>query len=138
VYLAFTVQCIHLANAFFCNHATFQGEGKLLNYRFSCCTICNRHSSVSIVSEYELDDRAIRIRSPAETQGFSSILCVQTGSGVLPVSCPVGTGGHFPGAKARPGRDGDHSPPSSAEVMNELKLYFLSPQAPPWSVVGRL
>jgi hypothetical protein len=31
----------------------------------------------------------------------------------------VGTGGPFPGGKARPGRDADHSPPSSAEVMNE-------------------
>jgi hypothetical protein len=27
--------------------------------------------------------------------------------------------GSFPGAKARPGRDADHSPPSSAEVVNE-------------------
>jgi hypothetical protein len=25
----------------------------------------------------------------------------------------------FPGAKARPGRDADHSPPSSAEDVNE-------------------
>jgi hypothetical protein len=30
--------------------------------------------------------------------------------------------GPFPGAKARPGRDADHSPPSSAEVKNEWKL----------------
>jgi hypothetical protein len=28
-------------------------------------------------------------------------------------------GGPFPGAKARPGHDADHSPPSSAEVENE-------------------
>jgi hypothetical protein len=28
-------------------------------------------------------------------------------------------GGPFPGGKARPGRDADHSPPSSAEVKNE-------------------
>jgi hypothetical protein len=27
--------------------------------------------------------------------------------------------GSFPGGKARPGRDADHSPPSSAEVKNE-------------------
>jgi hypothetical protein len=27
-------------------------------------------------------------------------------------------GGPFPGGKARPGRDADHSPPSSAEVKN--------------------
>jgi len=31
----------------------------------------------------------------------------------------VGTGGPFPGGKARPGRDADHSPLSSAEVVNE-------------------
>jgi hypothetical protein len=34
-------------------------------------------------------------------------------------SCPVGTWDPFPGAKARPGYDPDHSPPSSAEFMNE-------------------
>jgi hypothetical protein len=31
----------------------------------------------------------------------------------------MGTGGPFPGGKARPGRDADHSPPPSAEVVNE-------------------
>jgi hypothetical protein len=31
----------------------------------------------------------------------------------------MGTGGPFPGAKARLGRDADHSPPSSAEVEYE-------------------
>jgi hypothetical protein len=52
-------------------------------------------------------------------KNFSSILCVQTGSGAHPASCTMGTGGSFPGAKARPGLDTDHSPPSSAEVENE-------------------
>jgi hypothetical protein len=64
-------------------------------------------SSVNIVSGYGLDDRAIEVRSPAD---FSSNLCVQTGSGAHPASCPMGTGGPFPGTKARPGRDADHSP----------------------------
>jgi len=50
---------------------------------------------------------------------FSCSLCVQTGSGAHPASCTMGTGGPFPGGKARPGRDADHSPPSSAEVENE-------------------
>jgi hypothetical protein len=36
-----------------------------------------------------------------------------------PTFYPMGTGGPFPGGKARPGRDADHSPPSSAEVKNE-------------------
>jgi hypothetical protein len=44
---------------------------------------------------------------------------VQTSSEVHPASYPMGTGGRFPGGKARPGRDADHTPPSSAEVKNE-------------------
>jgi hypothetical protein len=40
----------------------------------------------------------------------SSSLCVQTGSGAHRASCTMGTGGPFPGAKARPARDVDHSP----------------------------
>jgi hypothetical protein len=59
------------------------------------------------------------VRSPTEAEDFSSSLCVQTGSGAHRASCQMGTGGPFPGAKARPGRDADHSPPSSAEVKNE-------------------
>jgi hypothetical protein len=76
----------------------------------------SRVSSGSIVSDYGLDDRAIGVRSPAGAKDFS---CVQTGSGAHPASSPMGTGGPFPGGKARPGRDADHSPPSSAEVVNE-------------------
>jgi hypothetical protein len=76
-------------------------------------------SSVSTVSGYELDDRAIKVRSPAEARDFSSSLCVQTGSGAHPASCTMGTSSPFPGGKARPGSDADHSPPSSAEVENE-------------------
>jgi hypothetical protein len=71
------------------------------------------------VSDYGLDDRAIGVRSPAGAKDFSSDLCVQTGSGAHPDSCPMGIGGPFSGGKARPGRDADHSPPSSAEVVNE-------------------
>jgi hypothetical protein len=71
------------------------------------------------VSDYGLDDRAIGLRSPAGAKDFSSILCVQTGSGAHPASYPMGTGGPFPGGKARPRRDADHSSPSSAEVVNE-------------------
>jgi hypothetical protein len=40
---------------------------------------------------------------------FSSSLCVQTGCGAYPASSPMDTGGRFPGGKARPGRDVDHS-----------------------------
>jgi hypothetical protein len=71
------------------------------------------------VSDYGLDDRAIAVRSPAGAKEFSYNFCVQTGSGAHAASCTKGTGGPFPGAKARPGRDADHSSPSSAEVENE-------------------
>jgi hypothetical protein len=78
----------------------------------------SRRRSGGIVSDYGLDDRAIEVRSPTGAD-FSSSPCVQTGSGAHPASYPMGAGGSFPGGKARPGRDADHSPPSSAEVMNE-------------------
>jgi hypothetical protein len=71
------------------------------------------------VSDYGMDDLAIGVRSPAGAEDFSSNLCVQTGFEAHPASCPMGTGGPFPGGKARPGRDADHSPPSSAEVVNK-------------------
>jgi hypothetical protein len=66
------------------------------------------------VSDCGLDYQAIGVRSLAGTKDFSSISCVQTGSGAHPASCTMGTGG-----KARQGRDADHLPPSNAEVMNE-------------------
>jgi hypothetical protein len=70
----------------------------------------NRGSSVSIVSDYRLDDQgSILVRCKL----FSFSLCVQTSSEAYSDSYPIGTG-----VKARPGRDADHSPPSSAEVKN--------------------
>jgi hypothetical protein len=81
--------------------------------------VCEPGSSGSIVSGYGLDDRAIKVRSPAGAKDFSCSLCVQTSSGAHPASCTMGTGGTFPGGKARPSSDADHSPSSSAEVMNE-------------------
>jgi hypothetical protein len=68
------------------------------------------------VSDYGLDDRAIGVRSLAGAKDFSSNLCDQR-----PTQPPVQwvPGVLSPGVKARPGRDADHSPPSSAEVENE-------------------
>jgi hypothetical protein len=69
-------------------------------------------SSHSIVSDYRLDGRGW---IPSRGKGFSSSLCVQTGSEAH-LAYPMGTGGPFPRGEARPGRDADHSPSSSAEV----------------------
>jgi hypothetical protein len=51
------------------------------NFPLVSLSIVSRGSSVSIVSGYGLDDLAIEIRSQAEAEEFSSILCVQTSSG---------------------------------------------------------
>jgi hypothetical protein len=53
---------------------------------------------------------------------------VQTGPGVHPASCTMGTGS-FPGVK-RPGRGADHPPPSSAEVNERVELYLYHPSGP--------
>jgi hypothetical protein len=65
------------------------------------------------VSDYELDGRAIGVRSPAGAKDFSSSLCVP------PSLVYNGYRGSFPRGKAQPGRDADQSSPSSAEVVNE-------------------
>jgi hypothetical protein len=51
------------------------------------------------------------------TGNFSLHHRVQTGSGAHPASYPMGTRNSFLRVK-RPGRETDHSPPSSAEVKN--------------------
>jgi hypothetical protein len=77
-------------------------------------------TSVSIVSGYGLDDREIKVRSSAEAKGFF-LLAFVSSTALRPTQPPVqwGTGGPFHGVKARPGRDADHSHPSSAEIGNE-------------------
>jgi hypothetical protein len=71
---------------------------------------------VSIMSDYRLGDRS---SIPGSAKGFSSCLCVQTSSEPHPDSYPTGTGGPFPGGKARPGSDGDHSSSSRSDVKND-------------------
>jgi hypothetical protein len=72
-----------------------------------------------IYDNYVLVWVRVCVRPPTEAEDFSSSLCVQTGSGAHPASCTMGTGGPISGGKAQPGRDADHSPPSSADVKNE-------------------
>jgi hypothetical protein len=98
----------------------------------------SRVSSGSIVSDYGLDDRAIGVRFPAGENDFSSSLCVQTGSGAHSASCTMGTGGPFPGGKARLGRDADHSPPLVPRSWMSRSYTSSPPQAPPWRVAGLL
>jgi hypothetical protein len=68
------------------------------------------------------------VRYPTQAEDFSSTLCVQTGTGAHPASCTMGTGGSFPGGKARPGRDADCSRPLNASPPKHLS----------WRVAGQL
>jgi hypothetical protein len=52
---------------------------------------------------------------------------VQTGSGAHPASYQIGTRGLFPGGVMRPGREVDHSPPSSAKVKNAWSYTSIPP-----------
>jgi hypothetical protein len=72
----------------------------------------SRDSSVGIALRYGLDDRRSRVRFLAGGGNFSFHHFDQNGSGAHPASYPMNS---FPGAKC-PGREADHSPPSSAEV----------------------
>jgi hypothetical protein len=75
----------------------------------------SRGTPLSTVSDYGLDWFDPRQKK----KEFSSTLCVQTGSGAHPASCTMGTGGPFQEGEVRPGRDADHSPPSSAQFKNK-------------------
>jgi hypothetical protein len=54
-------------------------------------------------------------------QEFSLLHFAQTGTGAHSTSYPMGTGGSFLGVK-RPGREADHSPPTSVKVQ-KLWIY---------------
>jgi hypothetical protein len=66
-------------------------------------------SSLNLYASIKVWEQVL-VQSVAEAKGFSSSLCVQTRSEAHPASCPMGTGGPFPGGKMRPRRDADHSP----------------------------
>jgi hypothetical protein len=70
-------------------------------------------------------DSCIWMQIPAGANTFSLVRNVQTVRGAHTASYSMGTSVFFPG-KERPGREADHSHPSSAEVKNEWR-YNSSP-----------
>jgi hypothetical protein len=124
----------HLFNTIHCSVEKVVGYINILKgIQFRLLSTGNRGSSVSIVSDYGLDDLAIEVRSTAGARDFSSNICVQTGFGAHPASCTMGTGGPFPGVKARPGRDTDHSPQVPRSWMS--RSYTSSPLYAPIGVL---
>jgi hypothetical protein len=86
----------------------------------------SRDSSVGIALGYGLKNRSSRVQFPVGAGNFTLHQRVQKSSGAHPASYSMGTGVPSLGAK-RPGREADHSPPSSAEVKNAWK-YTSIPQ----------
>jgi hypothetical protein len=81
----------------------------------------SRNNSVGIATGYGLDDWMIGVRFMAGAGSFSLHHLVQTGSGAHPASCQMGA--LSLGAK-RLVREADHSPPSTAEIKEYVKLYL--------------
>jgi hypothetical protein len=67
-----------------------------------------------------------RNSSPGRVKDYSLLNVVQTGSEAQPASYPMDTGTLSPGVR-RPGRETDHSPPTSAKVKKNVDLYIHSP-----------
>jgi hypothetical protein len=84
----------------------------------------SRDSVVGIATGNGLDDRGVGFRVPVGSE-FSLLHVVQTGSGTHPTSYPMGTGDIFLGIK-RPGREGGHSLPASAEAKKTW-IYLSTP-----------
>ena len=82
-------------------------------------------SSVGIATDYGLDGPGI------ESRWGRDFPPVQTGPGAHPTSCKMGTGG-----KVRPGRAADHSPPSSAAVVEEQSYTCTHPLGHTGPVTG--
>jgi hypothetical protein len=90
----------------------------------------SRDSSVGVATGYGLLDRGVGVRVPI---GSKKILLhvVQTGSVAHPASCKIGKGALSQGVK-RPGREADHSSPTSAEV----KKMWIYTSTPPYAFMA--
>ena len=74
--------------------------------------MCGPGSSVGIATDYGLDD-------PGSNPGGDEIFRDRPDRPWGPPRFPYSGYRVFPGGKVRPRRDADHSPPSSAAVMEE-------------------
>ena len=77
-----------------------------------CVCVCGLGSSVGIATDYGLD-------GPGSNPGGGEIFCTCPDRPWGPPSLPYNKYRVFPGGKVRPGPAADHSPPSSAVVMEE-------------------
>jgi hypothetical protein len=90
-----------------------------------------RDSSVGIALGYGMDDWGCKVRLPVGAGNFLFTTASRTALG--PTQPPIQwvQWALSLGVK-RPGREADHSPPSSAEVKECVELYLHSPQYSSW------
>jgi hypothetical protein len=91
------------------------------------CEVLNHSNQILRRFPFKYFPRMIGSSSPGRAGNFFVFTTVSRPAlGPHPVSYPISTRGSFPGVK-RPGREADHTPPSSAEVKNALS-YTSNPQ----------
>jgi hypothetical protein len=124
-YTSIYVSCKNTVRHLWRNQKRRAGDNINVKYEggfHSLHSFFTRHGRTGRLGLLNPDDSQIHfclLSLQVSQKDFSSSPCVQTGSGAHPASCKMGTGGSFPEGKARPGRDADHSPRSSADVKNE-------------------
>jgi hypothetical protein len=101
---------LHFGGPCCCLH--LQGE---LNIKVTIFWVLTSFSRVD-----SRDSRAI----PGGAGNFSPHHRIQNGSEAQPASYPMGTRGYFPAVK-RPGREADHSSPSSVEIRMRGSIFPL-------------
>jgi hypothetical protein len=111
-----------------CDDTTFCIDSEGMEYFLNSLLVV----FVCIVLGYRLDDQGSRVWFSVGAGNFSLHCHIQNGSGAHPASYPMGTKGFSLGVK-RPGREADHSPPSSAEVKNDWSYTFIFLQDMFWS-----
>jgi len=93
-------------------HTKHSCTSRQCNFKWNTSVTCGPGSSVCLATELRAG------RSGMESQWGRDFPLIQAGPGAHPASHKVGTGS-FPRGKVRPGCAADHSPPSSAAVMEE-------------------
>jgi hypothetical protein len=94
--------------------------------------LCNK---TLVLTEYFVHVFHEVLRDVISTEpSFKVSTSIQSGTGVHPASCTMGTRS-FPGTK-QPERGNDHPPQFSAQVKEKVELYLYSPYGPLWPVLG--
>jgi hypothetical protein len=96
------------------------------NKIFTEYCVRSRDRVAGIATTYGLDDRGVGVRSPGRVKNFLFSKSFRSALRSTQPPIQLVPGDLSPGVK-RPGREVDHSPPTSAEVKNTL-IYISTPR----------